>query len=145
MVVIVLYLMAVAHGFLSPYHKLTRTQYINMPPQKIHVRYEGRFSRPFVYGLTVEKDLATMSRIFSEVPEERYPIRFWFKGDEWTLGPIRSDRHLFGVEEGRLTCRTSADDRIGAGGKRLGEAVLPRGDGEILIIGTDESAAAAAE
>jgi len=109
-IVLLLYFMAITHGFLAPYHKLTRTSYINMPPQRIRFRHEGQFSRPFVYGLTVKKDLATMSRIFEEDTSQPYPVRFFVRGDEWTLGPIRSNSHLFGVDEGAVIVLMGTDE-----------------------------------
>jgi peptide/nickel transport system permease protein len=110
-IVVLLYLMALLHGFLSPYHKLTRTPYVNMPPQKIRFRHEGQFTlRPFVYEITVTKDLATMSRIFDEDTSQQYPLKFWTQGDEWTLGPVTSDRHLFGVDEGGVVVLMGTDE-----------------------------------
>lgn len=110
-VVALLYLMALLHGFIAPYHKLTRTEYINMPPQTIHFRHEGRFTRPFVYGISITKDMESMSRIFEEDTSQPYAIRFWTRGDRWDfLGLFQSDRHLFGVEEGGGILLMGADE-----------------------------------
>jgi peptide/nickel transport system permease protein len=111
-VVALLYLMALLHGFIAPYHKLTRTEYINMPPQALHFRHEGQFTlRPFVYGISVTKDMESMSRIFEEDTSQPYTIRFWTRGDRWDfLGLFKSDRHLFGVEEGGVILLMGADE-----------------------------------
>ena len=110
-VVLLLYGMAFFHGFLSPYEKGTRTPYINMPPQGIHFVHDGQFSlRPFVYGLTVKKDIATMSRTFEPDKSQIYPIHFFARGDTWRFLGIKSDRHLFGVDEGGTVTLMGTDE-----------------------------------
>lgn len=101
-VVALLYLTAILHGFISPYEKGTRSEFISMAPQGFHFVHEGRFTlRPFVYGITVEKDLKTMSRIFEADTTQQYPVRFFTEGDTWSfLGLFKSNLHLFGVQEG---------------------------------------------
>jgi peptide/nickel transport system permease protein len=111
-VVLLLYVMALFHGFLAPYEKATRTPYVNMPPKGIHFVHEGRFSlRPFVYGITVKKDIETMSRTFEADESQRYAVRFLVQGDTWSfLGLFKSDRHLFGVEEGGTIALMGTDE-----------------------------------
>jgi peptide/nickel transport system permease protein len=111
-VVLLLYVMALFHGFLAPYEKATRTPYVNMPPKGIHFVHEGRFSlRPFVYGITVKKDIETMSRTFEADESQRYAVLFLVQGDTWSfLGLFKSDRHLFGVEEGGTIALMGTDE-----------------------------------
>jgi peptide/nickel transport system permease protein len=101
-VVALLYLTAILHGFIAPYAKGTRSEFISMAPQGFLFVHEGRFTlRPFVYGITVEKDLKTMSRIFEADTTKQYPVRFFTEGDTWSfLGLFKSNLHLFGVQEG---------------------------------------------
>jgi len=111
-VVLLLYVMALFHGFIAPYEKGTRTSYINMPPKGIHFVHEGQFSlRPFVYGIEVKKDIQTMSRTFEADNSQRYAVRFFVRGDSWSfLGLFKSDRHLFGVEEGGTIALMGTDE-----------------------------------
>jgi peptide/nickel transport system permease protein len=111
-IVLLLYVMALFHGFIAPYEKGTRTSYINMPPKEIHFTHEGQFSlRPFVYGITVKKDIQTMSRTFEVDKSQRYAVRFFARGDPWSfLGLFSSDRHLFGVEEGGTVSLMGTDE-----------------------------------
>jgi peptide/nickel transport system permease protein len=101
-IVALLYVVTIFHGFMAPYEKATRTEYIYMAPQRVYFHDGERFSlRPFVYGTTVERDLATMSRIFTEDRSVRYYIKWFAPGDPYYfLGIFRTDIHLFGVEEG---------------------------------------------
>jgi peptide/nickel transport system permease protein len=100
-----LYFAAIFAGFLSPY------KYDNAdhnapfhPPMltRLHCFDEqGRFSRPFVYGITPE-DL--QRKTFSEDKAKKYPLRLFVRGDEYhILWILRSNIHLFGVDEpGRI-------------------------------------------
>jgi peptide/nickel transport system permease protein len=75
---------------------------INMPPTKIHfVGPQGFSLRPFVYGVEQTLDPETFDRIYTKVESERYSLRLFVRGAEYRLfGFIRSDLHLFGVEDG---------------------------------------------
>ncbi|MGI5917570.1 MAG: ABC transporter permease [Anaerolineae bacterium] len=104
-VVILLYLMSIFHGFLAPYEKGTRSEYIHMAPQRLVFRNsEGKFSlRPHVYGVEAVIDSATFSRIYAPNPDVLVPVNFFVKGDTYSfLGLFTTDVHLFGVEEGTI-------------------------------------------
>ncbi|MFL7810288.1 MAG: ABC transporter permease, partial [Anaerolineae bacterium] len=76
-----------------------------------HFVHDGQFSlRPFVYGLTVKKDIATMSRTFEPDKSQIYPIHFFARGDTWRFLGIKSDRHLFGVDEGGTVTLMGTDE-----------------------------------
>lgn len=97
-VLIILYLLAAFHPFVSPYMPNTRNEdYVYAPPQRIH--FDGM--RPYVYGLKQTLDMQTFRRIYAEDTSQRHYVRFFVRGAPYTLfGLFSSDRHLFGVEEG---------------------------------------------
>jgi len=97
-VVVVMYLAALFHGFIAPYQKLTRSEYIYMPPQRVHVIDNGTLSRPFVYGVSATVDMKELKRVYADDETVTYPIKFFVHGDLWSLGPVKSDLHLFGVD-----------------------------------------------
>ncbi len=105
-----LYIIAACAEFIAPYE--TRRDFkgfVYAPPAKIHFFDEDGFVGPFVYGLKGGRD-ENYQRIFEEVKEEQYPIRFFVRGDEYKLwGVYKTNLHLFGVEE----------------------------DGQIFVLGTD--------
>lgn len=99
-VVILYYLVAVLNGFFSPYLPNERnTEYIYCPPQRI--RLAGL--RPYVYGLTQTEDPMSFRRIYTEDRSQVYYLRFFVRGGQYKiLGLIRSDLHLYGVEDGPI-------------------------------------------
>ena len=104
-VLVLLYGSSALAGFISPYrYDNGASDFSFAPPMltRIHIFDEsGRFSRPFVYGITVVDPL---TKSYGEDFARKYPIRFFAEGDRYhILWVIRSNIHLFGVEEpGRL-------------------------------------------
>ena len=101
----VLYTSAVFCEFFSPYDIYQRyPHYIFAGPQRLRFLDEGRLQlRPFVYGLSGERNPETFRRIYTEDRTRKYPIRFFVSGSEyklWTVFPSRL--HLFGVEGGQV-------------------------------------------
>ena len=92
--------------FLSPYAPAVRTpNYLFGRPQVLHfVDAEGKFHlRPFTYALTAAMDPQTFLLEVKEDTSEPWPVHFLVKGDPYKMwGLIKSDVHLFGVEEGHL-------------------------------------------
>src|SRR5215216_3379323 len=92
--------------FLSPYTSTARTpDYLFGKPQRLHfVDAEGKFHlRPFTYALSAVMDPKTFLLEVKEDTNEPWPVYFFVKGDAYKMwGLIRSDRHLFGVQEGHL-------------------------------------------
>jgi peptide/nickel transport system permease protein len=92
--------------FLSPYGPAVRTpNYLFGGPQVLHfVDAEGKFHlRPFTYALTAAMDPQTFLLEVKEDTSKPWPVYFFVKGDPYEMwGLIKSDRHLFGVEEGHL-------------------------------------------
>lgn len=88
--------------FLAPYSPVARTPtYLFGRPQQLHfVDVEGNFHwRPFTYALSAAMDPQTFLLEIKEDTDTPWPVRFFVKGDAYTMwGFIKSDVHLFGVE-----------------------------------------------
>jgi peptide/nickel transport system permease protein len=99
-------IVAVFAEFLSPYGPTVRTpSYLHGRPQVLHfVDAEGKFHlRPFTYSLTSGMNPETFLLEVKEDTSEPWPVHFLVKGDPYKMwGLIKSDVHLFGVEEGHL-------------------------------------------
>lgn len=97
--------------FLAPYSGQANTknnQYLSGPPQTIHFcDADGCSLRPFVYKLVsrydiIEKSYTVVKATQNDIPV-KLPIYFFVKGSEYRLWWIfKSDRHLFGVEDGMI-------------------------------------------
>lgn len=91
--------------FLAPYSGVTRnTDYLLGPPQIPRFVDDNGFSlRPFVPGVTTERDPNTL-RLMPVVDNSvRRYIHFFVQGDEYKLlGLIDTNIHLFGVDEGSI-------------------------------------------
>ncbi len=98
--VALLYLMAVFNAFLSPYAPEHRTQYPFAAPNGLHLFRDGRLD-PYVYGLTLKADPATMSRTIVQDREQTFDVNFLARGPEYNLfGLIPTNIRLMQVEEG---------------------------------------------
>lgn len=100
----VLYLSAIFAGFIAPYHfDNERRDLSYCPPTKIHFFENGKLCWPFIYGMSYKFD-QYYNRVYYEDKSKKYPLRFFIRGDRWSLlGLIRTDLHLFGVEgDGRI-------------------------------------------
>lgn len=98
--VALLYLMAAFNGFLSPYTPDHRTQYPFAAPNGLHLFREGRID-PYVYGLSLKADPATMSRKIVQDREQTFDVNFFARGPEYRLlGLIPTNIRLMQVEEG---------------------------------------------
>lgn len=90
--------------FLAPMDPFTRNStYVFGPPQKLHfVDENGKFHlRPFIYGVKNELDPETFELKVVEDTTTSLPLRLFVKGDPYKLwGLIKSDVHLFGIEDG---------------------------------------------
>ena len=78
------------------------SKYIYCPPQRIRFfEQNGRFHlRPFVYGITRERNTETFAWMYGENTAERYPLSMFIRGDEYKLwGLFKSNIHLFGAEK----------------------------------------------
>lgn len=95
-----LYAAAVFADFISPYsYQNEARDFSYAEPTLIRiVDREGRWQRPFIYGMTMTFN-EYRQRIYKINPGEKYPIRFFVRGDAYKLlGFIPASRHLFGVD-----------------------------------------------
>ncbi len=88
------------NGFLSPYDPQASSARQYFPPQSVQwIWADGEFHlRPFVYGFSEEMDPNTFEFNYVEDHEQRYPVRFFVRGDTWSLLGMEGSLHLFGVD-----------------------------------------------
>jgi len=102
-VLIIFYTVAIFAGFFAPYYvDTTHSKFPGVGPNPIHIRdKQGKWHwPPFVYGYVSKLDLESYKRVFTIDTTVTYAVRFFAKGDEYTLlGSIKADRHLFVVDE----------------------------------------------
>ncbi|NPA54734.1 MAG: ABC transporter permease [Aquificae bacterium] len=102
-ILIILYILAIFADFISPYpydkqHRDTPYH----PPTQIHFFDEkGNFHlRPFVYGY---KLVDPVFKIYKVDKTKKYPIYFFTEGEKhYLLGIFPTNKHLFGVKEGKI-------------------------------------------
>ena len=101
-VLVVLYLVALFAGFLSPYSiTVQHVDYPYLPPQSLHFVRDGAPVRPFVYALARERDPVTFQLAYTEDESQPKPLRFFIRGEPYKLfGFVPTDWHLFGVADG---------------------------------------------
>jgi len=101
-VLVVLYTVAIFGEFFSVHDMARRdTDFILAPPSQIRMFHEGRFVGPFVYGLYATEDPRTWRRIYLQNPAYVHRLRFFVRGDSYTmLGVISSDVRFFGTVDG---------------------------------------------
>ncbi len=102
-ILLVLYVLAMFAEFLGPYYfdEFHGTR-VFAPPQTVHLlTEEGRITRPFTYAYTMELNMTTLERTYTEDRSKRYPIRFFVKGRPYRMFWIfKLDRRLLGFDEG---------------------------------------------
>ncbi|MEZ4868838.1 MAG: ABC transporter permease [Caldilineaceae bacterium] len=112
-ILILLYLVALFAPFVAPYKGDRRSEYLNLPPQRLHFRdsQTGQIGlRPFIYGLEKKRNPDTLALEFTEKLDEKYYLRFFVHDDGyklWALLP--TDLHLFGVDGGQQFFLFGAD------------------------------------
>ena len=99
--VVLILVIGLFHAVLTPYNALQNhrdRQYY--PPQVVHWLYaDGEFHlRPFVYGWQEEMDSVTFEFRYIEDPEQRFPVHFFVRGNEWSMFGLEGSRRLFGVD-----------------------------------------------
>jgi peptide/nickel transport system permease protein len=106
-VLVFMYLTAIFAGFLAPYGI---NEYRRSPaaafraPAKIHWTdpETGKLTRPFVYDVKESRDPVTRQRVYEDVTDVRYPIKFFVHRPSQPykiLGLFQSDLRLFGVDD----------------------------------------------
>ena len=113
----VMYLVAAFADFVGPYDPRSHdAAFVYAPPTGIHfVDEEGRFHlRPFVYPYHSELILAEFRTVYSEDRSRMVPIRLFARGDPYVLwGLIKTDLHLFGLDDGEARIFLFGTDRLG--------------------------------
>lgn len=87
-------------GFFAPYDPaLQNREFPYAPPTHVHIADSSGIHRPFVYASVADLDG------YREDTTRRYPVQFFVRAQPYkVLGILRSDLHLFGVDEpARLT------------------------------------------
>ncbi len=112
---LLLYFVAIFADFFSPYTTAIRfNDYQQAPPTGIHIFSDDGLHSPFIYGLERTLDQATFKYEFAEDTSERYPIRFFIKGEPYKLlGLWQTDLHFFGTGEGNPPVILFGTDRLG--------------------------------
>lgn len=105
-ILICMYLMILFADFISPYSKdFSDRNQSYAPPSKVFVIDEnGKFSKPYTYNYKREFVPELYQTVYTLDKSKKYYINLFNKGEEYKfLGLIKTDRHLFGVEnKGRL-------------------------------------------
>lgn len=114
-VLVGLYVTAILAPFVSPYSATQRFEGMQMmPPSRIHMIHEGSLQRPFIYGLTKTLDPETFKYVFTENPDQIYPIYFFTEGVEYKiLGVWPTTLHLFGTGVGAQPIMLFGSDELG--------------------------------
>jgi peptide/nickel transport system permease protein len=110
------YFVTIFAEFLGPYdpHRYD-VQYAFAPPQLPHFRDdEGWHLRPFVYGLIPSRDPETLRLVFEIDRTQKYPLYLFVHGDPYKFwGLIKTDLHLFGLQDNEQVAFLLGADRLG--------------------------------
>ena len=95
----ILYFVVIFADFLAVAEpKLSEAKRGEMPPQGVHLTFDGINPKLYVYGTKGVRDPATFKKVFVADDTTRVPVRLFAKGYKYKiLGVIPSDRHLLGV------------------------------------------------
>ena len=115
-ILLIFIIVLILADFIAPYGGMTLdVKYILGPPQAVRFWDENGFSlRPFVYGVTTERDPVTLAMVSTIDTSQRRYLQLFVRGEEyeyWNGDLIVSDLHLFGVDEG--TIHLFGTDRMG--------------------------------
>lgn len=106
--------------FLAPYNLHSRhIDAIYAPPQAVHIFRDGSLVAPFVYGRTMELDMDTLQRIYTDNPNDVQPLRFFCSGEPYKFWGLVEARL-------RLVCPAEGGQMFLLGTDRLGRDVLSR-------------------
>ncbi|PZQ96609.1 MAG: peptide ABC transporter permease [Cereibacter sphaeroides] len=117
---LLMYVSILISEFLAPYNLHTRhIDSIYAPPQAVHIFRDGKLVAPFVYGRTMELDMETLQRIYTDNPDDVQPLRFFCSGEPYKFWG------LFEANK-RLVCPAEGGQMFLLGTDRLGRDVLSR-------------------
>lgn len=84
------------------------------PPSGIHLFHDGQFVGPFVYGLARARDPETARVNYVLDTDKVLPIQLFYQGDDYNfLGLLKSNVHLFGVDDRREQINLLGTDDLG--------------------------------
>lgn len=97
-VVLLMLVIVFLANFLAPYDYSTQHRdYSNAPPTKIHFMDDGGLTWPYVYATEKEYN-EYYEKVYTEDKSEKYPIKFFVKGEEYSFwGLFESRIHFFGT------------------------------------------------
>lgn len=102
-ILIVLYVLAIFADFIAPYpYDIQHRDTPYHPPTQIHFFDEnGKFHpRPFVYSYKI---IDPINKHYEIDFSKKYPIYFFIDGEpHYLFGFIKTEKHLFGVKEGKI-------------------------------------------
>jgi peptide/nickel transport system permease protein len=107
-IVVLGYLVALFAEFVAPYDASevtfvspARSNQLIRPRVPRIIDADGRLRWFFVYSLIEARDQETLMVSYTEDTSTAYPVRLFVRGDPYRLfGSIRSDVHLWGVDDG---------------------------------------------
>lgn len=101
MFLIIIYVVILFAEFFSPYPTNYKFgKFVYTPPVPVLFWDENGLSRPFVYGYKQELDMETFQRTYVADTSQKFYVRFFTHGTEYSLlGIVRTDIHFFGVDE----------------------------------------------
>lgn len=100
-VLIILYLSAIFANFISPYDPNERySKYQNIAPQTIQIMGEDGLQRPYVHGMTGERNPETLEMEYTVDEDKKIPLEFFYRSEESYkfLGLFETNLKLFGAE-----------------------------------------------
>ena len=95
----ILYFVVIFADFLAVAEpKLSEAKRGEMPPQGVHLTFDGINPKLYVYGTKGVRDPDTFKKVFVADDTTQVPVRLFAKGYKYKiLGVLPSDRHLLGV------------------------------------------------
>ncbi len=102
-VLLVLYAVAALAPFLAPYSIVEQhPDLAYQPPQRVRIFHDGRIVWPYVYPMTQMRDPVTFVIRFADDSSRPLPLKFFVRGDAYSLLGFQLHRHLFGVDGGYI-------------------------------------------
>jgi len=120
LVLLCMYVSILFVEIISPYNLHTGNDDATYaPPQRVHLFHEGSFVGPFVYDRSVQMNMETFLREYTEDTSEPKPIRFFCSGDSYKFwGLVEGNFHLI--------CPPENSDMYLLGTDRLGRDMFSR-------------------
>lgn len=115
-ILLIMALMGVFAEFVAPYTPTTRdTNYLDGAPQVPQFCDQNGCSwQPFIHGVKTERDPVTLRAIAVPDPDKRLYVQLFAKGESVkVLGLIKTDRHLFGLDDPNAKLHIWGADDLG--------------------------------